>query len=68
MKFRYLIIPMTILALAVTVACEKQGPAERAGEQIDEAVEEGRNNVENAVEEAGEKLESVGDEIREKTQ
>ncbi|MFY9397107.1 MAG: transport-associated protein [Desulfomonilia bacterium] len=26
--------------------CERQGPAEQAGEQVDEAVEEGREQVE----------------------
>jgi hypothetical protein len=37
-------------------ACEKDGPAERAGENID-----------NAVEEAGDKLEHAGDEVENKT-
>ena len=38
-------------------ACEKQGPAEQAGEKLD-----------NAVEEAGESMEEAGDEVREATE
>lgn len=37
-------------------ACEREGPAERAGEQVDEAVEE-----------AGEEIEQAGDRARERT-
>lgn len=33
-------------------ACEREGPAERAGEKIDEAAGEVREGVENAAEEA----------------
>jgi hypothetical protein len=38
-------------------ACERKGPAERAGERIDETVEE-----------AGERAEETGERIREKTE
>jgi len=37
-------------------ACEQEGPAEKVGEKIDEAVEE-----------AGEAVEEAGDKVREKT-
>lgn len=57
-----------IASLMILAACEQQGPAEPAGEKIDEAVEESRNSFEDAVEQAGEKLEAAGDEIREQTQ
>ncbi|RJP25780.1 MAG: hypothetical protein C4520_01805 [Candidatus Abyssobacteria bacterium SURF_5] len=46
-----------VLALLLTVgmtACEREGPAERTGEEIDEAAEE-----------AGEALEEAGEETRE---
>ena len=38
-------------------ACEQQGPAERTGEKIDEAVEE-----------AGEAMEKAGDKVKEATE
>lgn len=38
------------------VACEEEGPAEEAGEALDQAVEE-----------AGDKLEEAGDELERKT-
>jgi hypothetical protein len=41
-------------------ACEREGPAERAGEQIDEAASEVREGVENAAEE----VESAVDDAR----
>jgi predicted small lipoprotein YifL len=49
-----MLIPMTFLLLA----CEKQGPLERAGEEIDEAVEDIKaggettgNKIEDAIDE-----------------
>jgi hypothetical protein len=42
--------------LATLSACEQQGPAETAGEKID-----------NAVEKAGEQMEKAGDSIRDAT-
>ena len=67
---RYL---LTLLMLsAVLVACEKDGPAERAGEEIDEAVEQvtGKSNdmsddVEDAVDAAKGKVEEAGDAVEE---
>jgi predicted small lipoprotein YifL len=46
-----------LLALA---ACEKQGPLERAGEEIDEAVEDVRAGGETA----GNKIDDAVDEVR----
>lgn len=47
---------LLIGVVAMLAACEREGPAERAGESID-----------NAVEKAGKAIESAGDKIREKT-
>jgi len=53
------------LTLFLFVAgCNHQGPAEKAGEQIDEAIQETQQNVEEAVEESGEKIEEVGESIQ----
>ena len=56
-------------ALAVVLAgCEQEGPAERAGERIDESVEETTQAIEETAERAGERVEQTGEAIREETQ
>lgn len=55
-----------MLALSLA-ACEKEGPAERAGEEIDEAVEQAKERVEESAEEAEEGMEEAGEKLREKT-
>lgn len=61
------ILTGALLLLAVA-ACERQeGPAERAGENIDQAMEQTHENVEQALEEAGKEMEEAGDRIREQT-
>jgi hypothetical protein len=40
--------------------CEKEGPAEKAGETIDQTVEKARENLEEAKEELADKLEQQG--------
>ena len=49
---RIIFIALAALALSAA-ACESEGPAERAGKKLDEAVEEAAD----AVEDAGDKLE-----------
>jgi hypothetical protein len=62
-----LIMIMVVLGMAV-VGCESgEGPAERAGKQIDQAAEQTGDTIDQAVEKAGEKIEETGDTIREKT-
>lgn len=48
-------------------ACEKKGPAETAGEKLDNAVEKAGNKLDNAAEKAGDKMEAAGDKIEDKT-
>jgi predicted small lipoprotein YifL len=58
-KFQYSLVPFALLlALA---GCEKQGPIERAGEEIDEAVEDVRAGGETT----GNKIDDAVDEVRE---
>lgn len=57
MFLRVLGLTAVVSSLLLLTACEQDGPAERAGEKID-----------NAVESAGDKLEQAGDKIQEKTQ
>lgn len=47
--------------------CESEGPAEKAGERIDEAVESASEKVEEAADEVGNTIEEAGDKVREKT-
>jgi hypothetical protein len=45
-NMKYLIyISMAITAMTLMVACERKGPAERAGERVDEGVEEVREEA-----------------------
>jgi hypothetical protein len=44
---------------------EEEGPAERAGEEIDEAMEEAGEEAEDALEDAGDTMEEAGEELKE---
>lgn len=51
--------------LALFSACKEQGPAETAGERIDEAVEQTREKIEEAGDTVKEKTEEVGERMEE---
>ncbi|UYG08099.1 hypothetical protein [Halomonas sp. M4R1S46] len=57
-----LLIGMMSLGLA---ACEDEGPAEQAGENVDEAMDETGENVDEAMDEAGESVEEMGENVEE---
>jgi hypothetical protein len=63
---RATMIATSLLAALLLAGCEREGPMERAGEQIDESAAEAGEKVDEAAENAGEKLEEAGEEIREK--
>ncbi|MDT8310456.1 MAG: hypothetical protein RQ732_03320 [Methylophaga sp.] len=56
MLSRALLLAFVIGSLGMVSACEDQGPAEKAGEQIDESIEE-----------SADELEEAGDELDEST-
>jgi vacuolar-type H+-ATPase subunit H len=56
---------LPLLAALALIACEKEGPAERAGKQIDEAMTEAQEGLEAAAEEAADAAEELGDAARE---
>lgn len=72
------------LVCGVLAGCEQEGPAEKAGERIDEAVEQTRDAIDDAgqqgtmermgekldqgMEEAGEAVEDAGDEMEDAAQ
>jgi hypothetical protein len=49
------------MALSLLAACEKEGPAERAGKKLDQMMEETRESME----EAGEDVEKEYEEMKE---
>jgi hyperosmotically inducible periplasmic protein len=55
-----------LLAFSVT-ACDRQGPAERAGERIDEGAERAGERIEEGTERTGERLEETGEKAGEST-
>lgn len=57
-----------IAALLMIAGCDSdQGPAEQAGEKIDETAEEAKDSVEDAVESAGDAVEEGADKVEEET-
>ena len=57
---------LTLLIGLGLAACEK-GPAEKAGEKMDNAAENMGDKIEDATDDAGDKLEAAGDKIEDKT-
>lgn len=55
------------LVLAVAGCGEDEGPAEKAGKKIDQAVEKAGEKVEEATDKMGETAEEMGDKVQEKT-
>lgn len=51
----------------LALGCEKEGPAEKAGKKIDQAVEKTGDKVEEATDKMGDTIEKAGDKIEEKT-
>jgi hyperosmotically inducible protein len=55
---------LALSALAGSACTEKDGPAERAGERIDDAVSDARDRIEDAGNEAREAVDEIGDALR----
>jgi hyperosmotically inducible protein len=67
-KFKKIIVLAAILSIAVAfAACDQEGPAEKAGKKIDNAVEKAGEKIDEATEAAGDKLEEAGDKLDQKT-
>ena len=73
-KKAFLMIGSLLLVFSFA-ACEKEGPAEKAGEKVDKAVENTQEKMEEAgekmeetAEKAGDKMEEAGEEVKESTQ
>ena len=66
---RTLMIAVLFGLLSIGVlSCEKEGPAEKAGEKIDQTVEEAGDKMEEAGEAVKETAEEAKEEVKEKTE
>ena len=63
---RATMLATTLFTAMLLAGCEREGPMERVGEQIDESVAEAGEKVDEATEDAGEKLKEAGERIRDK--
>lgn len=59
MNARIATVAVTAALAFALAACEKEGPAERAGKEIDQAVEQAGDKVEEAKDKAREALEDA---------
>ncbi len=58
------ILALILFAAIFATACEKKGPAEKAGEKIDNAVSEAKEKAEDAADEVEEAVEEAADEVK----
>lgn len=63
------ILSALLIALGLTLAgcAEDQGPAEKAGENIDESMEQAGDKIEGAADEMGDTFEEAGDKMEQST-
>ena len=64
---RILIATLSAIALVAVIGCSKQeeeGPAERAGKQVDESMEKAKDYTSEKVDEMGEAIENAGEEMQ----
>ena len=64
--YKLSIATLALLFAVGLTACEK-GPAEKAGERMDNAAETAGDKIENATDNASDKVEEAGDKIEDKT-
>jgi len=65
---KLLTISILILSILAFTACESKGPAEQAGEKIDEAVQKTTDKAKEVTEAAEDKAEEVGKEVKKSTE
>ncbi len=57
--FNILCALLLALSVGILAGCEQQGPAEEAGEEVDEAVEEAGDEMEEAAEEVEDEVDDA---------
>lgn len=63
-----LVLALGLLAPALLAGCREEGPAEKAGRQIDEALEKLREGDEGPLERAGRELGQTAERLREEAE
>ena len=58
---------IALLSLPLVGCAEEKGPMEKAGEKLDDAVEEAKDGVEDVGEEVGDAVDEVGEEVEDAT-
>lgn len=66
-QYLYALIFTGLISTNLIGCSAEEGPAERAGKKVDEAVEQTNEKVEDAVDEASDKIEEAGDKIENAT-
>ena len=61
---RLALICFSAALVAGVAACDKQGPAESAGESIDQAVEKTGDKMEEVVKKTGDKMEEASENLK----
>lgn len=65
---RHLMLAAAAATLLLSAGCDtNEGPAERAGAKVDNAVENAGDSMDNAMDKAGDKMEDAGDAVENKT-
>jgi len=64
---KFILVFFSCMIIVSFGACKKQGPAERAGEKIDEAVEKAGDKIKESAEKTGDKIEEAGEKVKEST-
>jgi hypothetical protein len=55
---------LLLITLPLFVACEKQGPLERAGKQVDDAVQDAKKSGEKVGDKVGDAIDDVRDGVK----
>ena len=61
------LIAIGVLTLCLNACGKPEGPAEKAGKEIDKTMQSAGEKVDKAAQSAGEKIEQLGEKIQEKT-
>ena len=54
-------------AAGALIACQQEGPAEKAGKKVDQGVEKAGDKVDKAAEKVGDALKQAGEKVKEAT-
>ncbi|MFA6055116.1 MAG: hypothetical protein WC769_07080 [Thermodesulfovibrionales bacterium] len=64
---KIILVFFSCMIIVSFTACKKEGPAERAGKKVDEAVEKAGEKIKESAKKAGDKIEEAGEKVKEAT-